>query len=103
MFKMSSNFENKVLQNLEKSQKQINKNGLPQPSAHQIIEVAAKVVTKVIPKNEVLEFNSCVDYIKRRTNLDTDLISKGLVRAIDRKGVIAADTRHGVYIRKNQL
>ena len=104
MYREMTSFDNKILQNLERSYKQINKKGLSKPiDDDQITEVVAKVVTKVIPRNETLEFNSCVDYIRGKTNFDTNLIAKGLVRAIDRKGVIAADTKHGIYIRKNEL
>jgi hypothetical protein len=74
---------------------------IPEPNANDIEEVVADKIFQTIPKDIVMHFNNAVDYVNRQTGIPTNLVSKGLVKAVSRKKFVTDST--GVYVRKNQL
>jgi len=71
------------------------------PTSKDIEDMVASKIFQTIPKDKIMHFNEAVDYVKKRTTLNTDLISHGLVRAISKKTFVTDST--GVYVRKNQM
>lgn len=53
-----------VAENLHKDKAQL------VPTDNDIIETTAKVVTRVVPKNKILEFNECVNYVSNQTKIE---------------------------------
>ena len=93
-------FNHKILMNMERSYNVINKKNV-NPTAKDIEDVVADKIFQTIPKDTILHFNKAVDYVNRQTGIPTDLVSKGLVKAVSRKKFVTDST--GAYIRKNQL
>jgi hypothetical protein len=82
-------FEDKVICNIERTLKNTSevqdRNSIQMPTDNDNIEVTAKVIKKVVPSDRMFEFNGCVDYVTKKTNLNGDLLKKGIVKGIDKK------------------
>ena len=101
-----SSFENKIISNIERSLKHVRESkgvNSQMPTNSDLIEVTSKAIKKVVPKDRVFEFNECIEYVSNKTNLDGQLVAKGLVKAIDKKDLIAVNNKSGLWLRKNEI
>ena len=97
-------FQSKVIRNMELVAENMHK-GKPKlvPSDKDLIETTAKVVIRVVPKNKVIEFNECVNYVYKKTKINDRLIAKALSQAIAKKEFSAVSNKQGVFVRKNDI